>query len=47
MAGKSTIAITFRLDSDAKKFKDLIHSSEDLKKVLSSAVVEADSLKNP
>lgn len=45
MAGKSTIAITFRLDSDAKKFKDLIHSSEDLKKVLSSAVVEADSLK--
>lgn len=44
MAGKSTISITFKLDGDAKGFKDLIKDGDDLKKVMTAAIKEADSL---
>lgn len=45
MAGKSTISITFRLDSDGKGFKDLANDAEGLKKVITSTVTEAQQLK--
>ncbi|MBQ9147036.1 MAG: hypothetical protein IJX68_04890 [Rikenellaceae bacterium] len=45
MAGKSTISITFRLDSDGKGFKDLANDAEGLKKVIASTVTEAQQLK--
>jgi hypothetical protein len=45
MAGKSTISITFKLDGDAKGFKDLAKDAEGLKKVITSTVSEAQQLK--
>ena len=45
MAGKSTISITFKLDSDGKGFKDLANDAEGLKKVITSTVTEAQQLK--
>ena len=45
MAGKSTISITFKLDGDAKSFKDLAKDAEGLKKVITSTVSEAQQLK--
>lgn len=45
MAGKSTISITFKLDSDGKGFKDLAKDAEGLKKVITSTVTEAQQLK--
>ena len=45
MAGKSTISITFKLDGDAKGFKDLAKDAEGLKAVISSTVSEAQQLK--
>ena len=45
MAGKSTISITFKLDSDGKGFKDLANAAEGLKKVITSTVTEAQQLK--
>ena len=45
MAGKSTINITFKLDSDGKGFKDLANDAEGLKKVITSTVTEAQQLK--
>ena len=44
MAGKSTISITFKLDGDAKSFKDLAKDAEGLKKVITSTVSEAQQL---
>ena len=44
MAGKSTISITFKLDGDGKGFKELSADAEGLKKVISSAVSEAQAL---
>ena len=45
MAGKSTISITFKLDSDGKGFKDLANDAEGLKRVITSTVTEAQQLK--
>ena len=45
MAGKSTISVTFKLDSDDKGFKDLANAAEGLKKVITSTVTEAQQLK--
>lgn len=45
MAGKSTISITFKLDGDAKGFKDLAKDAEGLKSVISNTVSEAQQLK--
>ena len=45
MAGKSTICVTFKLDSDGKGFKDLANDAEGLKKVITSTVTEAQQLK--
>jgi hypothetical protein len=45
MAGKSTISITFKLDGDAKGFKDLAKDAEGLKAVITSTVSEAQQLK--
>lgn len=45
MAGKSTISVTFKLDSDGKGFKDLANDAEGLKKVITSTVTEAQQLK--
>lgn len=45
MAGKSTISITFKLDSDGKGFKDLANDAEGLKKVITSTITEAQQLK--
>ena len=45
MAGKSTISITFKLDSDGKGFKDLANDAEGLKKIITSTVTEAQQLK--
>lgn len=45
MAGKSTINITFKLDSDGKGFKDLANDAEGLKKVITATVTEAQQLK--
>ena len=45
MAGKSTISVTFKLDSDDKGFKDLANDAEGLKKVITSTVTEAQQLK--
>lgn len=45
MAGKSTISVTFKLDSDDKGFKDLANAAESLKKVITSTVTEAQQLK--
>lgn len=44
MAGKSTISITFKLDGDGKGFKELSADADGLKKVISSAVSEAQAL---
>ena len=44
MAGKSTISITFKLDGDGKGFKELSADADGLKKVISSAVSEAQQL---
>lgn len=44
MASNSTISITFKLNDDTKSFKDLVNSSEGLKKALEGAVVEAERL---
>lgn len=44
MAGKSTISITFKLDGDAKGFKDLTQSADGLKKAMNAAVTEAQGL---
>lgn len=44
MAGKSTISITFKLDGDGKGFKELSADADGLKKVISSAVREAQQL---
>src|SRR5574344_25918 len=45
MAGKSTISITFKLDSDGKGFKDLSKDADGLKKVIAGVVNEAQQLK--
>ena len=45
MAGKSTISITFKLDGDAKGFKDLAKDAEGLKTIISSTVSQAQQLK--
>lgn len=45
MAGKSTISITFKLDGDDKKFKDLANSADGLKEVLTGTIVKAEQLK--
>ena len=45
MAGKSTISITFKLDSAGKGFKDLANDAEGLKRVITSTVTEAQQLK--
>ena len=45
MAGKSTISITLKLDSDGKGFKDLAKDAEGLKMILTSTVIEAQQLK--
>ncbi len=44
MAGKSTISITFKLDGDAKGFKDLAKDADGLKKVITATVSEAEKL---
>lgn len=44
MAGKSTISITFKLDSDGKGFKDLANDAEGLKKIITSTISEAQQL---
>ena len=44
MAGKSTISITFKLDGDGKGFKELSADADGLKRVISSAVSEAQAL---
>lgn len=44
MAGKSTISITFKLDGDAKGFKDLVKDAEGLRAVISNTVSEAQQL---
>jgi hypothetical protein len=44
MAGKSTISITFKLDGDAKGFKDLAKDAGGLKKVITATVSEAEKL---
>ena len=44
MAGKSTISITFKLDGDGKGFKELSADADGLKRVISSAVSEAQQL---
>lgn len=44
MAGKSTISITFKLDSDGKGFKDLVNDAEGLKKIITSTISEAQQL---
>lgn len=46
MAGKSTIAITFKLDGDGKGFKDLSQNADGLKQAMTAAIVEADKLKS-
>ena len=45
MAGKSTISITFKLDGDAKGFKDLAKDAEGLKTIISNTVSQAQQLK--
>ena len=44
MAGKSTISITFKLDGDAKGFKDLAKDAEGLKTIISNTVSQAQQL---
>lgn len=44
MAGKSTISVTFKLDSDGKGFKDLANDAEGLKKIITSTISEAQQL---
>lgn len=44
MTGKSTISITFKLDSDGKGFKDLANDAEGLKKIITSTISEAQQL---
>lgn len=46
MAGKSTISITFKLESDGKGFKELSKDADGLKKAMSSAITEAGQLKS-
>ena len=45
MAGKSTISITFKLDGDAKSFKDLSGSAEGFKGVMTATIKESEHLK--
>lgn len=45
MAGKSTISITFKLDGDAKSFKDLSGSAEGFKGVMTATIMESEHLK--
>lgn len=45
MAGKSTISITFKLDGDAKSFKDLSVSAEGFKGVMTATIKESEHLK--
>ena len=45
MAGKSTISITFKLDGDAKGFKELTAGADGLKAALKSTVSAAKELK--
>ena len=44
MAGNSTISITFKLEGDAKGFKDLANDAEGLKKAITSTVTQAQGL---
>lgn len=46
MAGKSTISITFKLQSDGKGFKELSKDADGLKKAMTAAVTEAGQLKS-
>lgn len=45
MAGKSTISITFKLDGDAKSFKELSVSAEGFKGVMTATIKESEHLK--
>lgn len=45
MAGKSTISITFKLEGDAKSFKDLSGSAEGFKGVMTATIKESEHLK--
>lgn len=43
-AGKSTISITFKLDGDAKGFKDLAKDADGLRSAMQATVVQAEQL---
>lgn len=45
MAGNSTISITFKLDGDAKSFKELSVSAEGFKGVMTATIKESEHLK--
>lgn len=45
MAGKSTISITFKLNGDAKSFKDLSSGADGLKGVMTATIKESEHLK--